>query len=425
MNLPEKLDLLISESKAAAVWLPADKLKPWDENPRPEDNTASEKRVAESLRRFGFAAPTLARKECGMIIAGHTRYAAAVAHLGFKEVPVRLMDLSLDAARLLALADNRLQALGLAAQGGLMRVLSSLEEDGLDLSAAGYGEDDLNKILGRMEPADVSDPGAEPVPESPDSQPGEVYQLGPHRLLCGDSTDVGAVATALDGQEADLVWTDPPYGVNLGTEGSEAYGSKRRQDGKVVQNDDLSGEDLHVLLEAALGAALENTRKGGAWYVAGPNNGPMGFAFVSVLNSLGVYRPQLVWVKDRIVLGRADYHYQHEPIFYGWKEGAGRHPVEDRSASTVFKVDRPGHSSEHPTMKPVELIEPMIVNSSNRDDLVLDPFGGSGSTLIAAARTGRRAALVELDPGYCDVIRRRWTAYAEQAGIDPGPGALR
>ena len=132
-----------------------------------------------------------------------------------------------------------------------------------------------------------------------------------------------------------------------------------------------------------------------------------------------------MWVKDRIVLGRADYHYQHEPIFYGWKEGAGRHPVEDRSASTVFKVDRPGHSSEHPTMKPIELIEPMILNSSNRGDLVLDPFGGSGSTLIAAARTERRAALVELDPGYCDVIRRRWTTYAEQAGIDPGPGALR
>lgn len=419
------IQAILDGAKAAAVWVPADRLKPWAENPRPSDNTKSEKRVAESIRRFGFAAPILARLEDGMIIAGHTRYAAAVDHLGFKEVPVRLMDLTLDEARLLAMADNRLQELGIYDPDGLVNVLSSMEADGLDLGAAGYGEDDLNKILGRMAPSDVEDPGAEPVPECPDSKPGEVYQLGPHRLLCGDSTDAGAIATALDGQEADLVWTDPPYGVDLKAEGSEAYVKKRRRDGKVVQNDDLSGEKLQVFLETALGAALENTRQGGAWYVAGPSNGPVGSAFVHVLNALGVYRHQLVWVKDRIVLGRADYHYQHEPIFYGWKPGATHHFVEDRSSSSVFSIDRPGNSSEHPTMKPVELIEPMITNSTDRGDLVLDPFGGSGSTLIASARTGRRAALVELDPGYCDVIRRRWTTYADNAGVDAGEGALR
>lgn len=413
--------------EAAASWISADQLTPWADNPRPEDNSESEQRVADSIRRFGFAAPIIARKEDGMIIAGHTRYAAAVDILGFDKVPVRFMDLDPGEARLLALADNRLQELGVYDGDALVRVLSGLEAEGLDLDAAGYSDADLNSILGRVHQEETGDPGAEPVPESPESQPGEVYQLGPHRLLCGDSTDAGAIATALDGQEADLVWTDPPYGVAVNDVGSveEARRLRRRTDGKVVANDALNEKDLHVLLEAALGAALENTRPGGAWYVAGPNNGPMGFMFVCVLNDLGVYRHQLVWVKDRIVLGRADYHYQHEPIFYGWKPGAGRHPVEDRSSSSVFKVDRPGHSSEHPTMKPVELIEPMITNSTDRGDLVLDPFGGSGSTLIAAARTGRRAALVELDPGYCDVIRRRWTTWADDAGVDAGDGALR
>lgn len=412
------------DEEAAAVWTPVGSLTPWADNPRPTDNTESASRVAESIRRFGFAAPIIARKADGMIIAGHTRFEAAVDVLGLEKVPVRFMDLDPADARLLALADNRLQELGVYDDATLARVLSEMEAEGLDLEAAGYSDIDLDSILGRVQHTDVDDPGPDALPETPDSKPGEVYLLGPHRLLCGDATDEGSIETALDGSLADLVWTDPPYGVNLGTEGSEAYGSKRRQDGKVVENDDLDGEGLRVLLEAALGAALRSTRPGGAWYVSGPNNGPMGFAFVTVLHALGVYRHQLVWIKDRIVLGRADYHYQHEPIFYGWRPGAGRHPVEDRSSSTVFEVKRPKASPDHPTMKPVELIEPMIRNSTDRDALVLDPFGGSGSTLIAAARTGRRAALVELDPGYCDVVRRRWTAWALEAGVEPGEGRL-
>ena len=414
-----------TREEAAAVWTPIGDLQPWGDNPRPEDNSESVGRVADSIRRFGFAAPIVARKADGMIIAGHTRFEAAVDVLGLEKVPVRFMDLDPADARLLALADNRLQELGVYDDDALARVLSEMEEEGLDLDAAGYSDEDLNSILGRTQGEDVEDPGPVGLPEMADSKPGEVYLLGPHRLVCGDSTEEGVIATALDGKLADVVWTDPPYGVNLGTEGSEAYGSKRRQDGKVVQNDDLDGDGLRVLLEAALGAALRSTRPGGAWYVSGPNNGPMGFAFVTALHALGVYRHQLVWLKDRIVLGRADYHYQHEPIFYGWRPGAARHAVEDRSSSTVFEVKRPKDSPDHPTMKPVELIEPMLLNSSDRDALVLDPFGGSGSTLIAAARTGRRAALVELDPGYCDVIRRRWAAWADASGVEAGEGALR
>lgn len=416
--------------EAAAVWTPVGSLIPWEDNPRPADNSESAARVAASIERFGFAAPIVARKANGMIIAGHTRYEAATEHLGLASVPVRFMDLDDKDARLLALADNRLQALGLTDEEALARVLRAMEEDELDLHLAGYSADDLDAILGRLDPSDVDDPGALPLPDDPDSIPGEVYLLGPHRLLCGDATDEGAIATATDGELADLVWTDPPYGVRLHVHtdaqaAKDAYLAKRRKDLAQVPNDDLDQAGLEALLGAAFKAAFDQCRPGASWYVTSPA-GTLFDTFAGILGprGLGVWRWMLVWAKDRIVLGRMDYHSQHEPIFYGWKPGAAHHGVADRSATSVFSVKRPGASPEHPTMKPVELIEPMITNSTHRNALVLDPFGGSGSTLIAAAKTSRRAALVELDPGYCDVIRRRWTAWARAAGVEPGPGAL-
>ena len=379
-----------TKEEAAAVWTPIGDLQPWGDNPRPEDNSESVGRVADSIRRFGFAAPIVARKADGMIIAGHTRFEAAVDVLGLEKVPVRFMDLDPADARLLALADNRLQELGVYDDDALARVLSEMEEEGLDLDAAGYSDEDLNSILGRVQSADVEDPGPVGLPEMADSKPGEVYLLGPHRLVCGDSTEEGAIATALDGKLADLIWTDPPYGVAVNDVASveEARRLHRRTDGKTVANDSLSEADLDALLSDVLEAALASCKPGAAIYVAAPA-GPRSSVFVGVLYSLGIWRATLVWVKDRLVLSRGDYHYRHEPIFYGWKPGAAHHAVEDRSSCSVFEVKRPGASPDHPTIKPVELIEPMLLNSSDRDALVLDPFGGSGSTLIAAARTGR------------------------------------
>jgi site-specific DNA-methyltransferase (adenine-specific) len=191
-----------------------------------------------------------------------------------------------------------------------------------------------------------------------------------------------------------------------------------------IENDDLDPEALGALLEQALGALLERCKPGGAWYVAGPNNGDVGATFVRVLHALGVYRHQLIWLKPSLVLGRCDYHYRHEPIFYGWKPGAAHHFIEDRSQDTVHEFDKPSVSKEHPTMKPVDLVARHIENSSKPGWIVGDAFGGSGTTLLAAARTGRVARLVELDPRFADVIRDRWTRWAIEAGVDPGPGAL-
>ena len=424
----------VKAAEPAAEWVPLSKLPPWEDNPRPADNSANVARVAASIERFGFSAPIVARKKNGMVIGGHTRLQAAET-LEMKSVPVRFMDISHEDAVLLALADNRLQDLGLTDDEALARVLRALEEENLDLSIAGYSSDDLDAILGRLDPSDVEAPPLGDLPDSPSSLPGEVYALGPHRLLCGDATDEGAVATALDGKIADMVWTDPPYGIALNAQaarrGSSWAKGQRRAAATLddtIENDVADVAALASLLEAAFSACLESCKAGGAWYVASPAM-PVLDVFLGVLGPRGfnVWRHSLVWVKDTLAMGKSDYHYRHELVLYGWKPGAAHHPVADRKADSVFSAPSPARASleGHPTAKPVELIEPMIQNSTDRGGLVLDPFGGSGATLLAAARTGRACAMVEIDPRHCDLIRRRWTAWAIEAGQDVGEGALR
>lgn len=219
---------------------------------------------------------------------------------------------------------------------------------------------------------------------------------------------------ACGGRLAQAVITDPPYGVAYVGGTAEAM---------TIQNDNLSDADLAALLSAAFDAALCNQELGGAWFTWAPA-GPTFGVFARVLAERGLWRQTLIWVKDRLVLGRGDYHYRHEPFFYGWKPGAAHREPPDRTQDSVWECPRPRTNAEHPTMKPVPLIERAIRNSTAGGDLVLDLFGGSGTTLIAAAQTGRVAALVELDPRYADVIRRRWTRWALATGEDPGPGRL-
>lgn len=405
----------MGRGEAAAEWVAVEELVPWADNPRDNDDAVAE--VAESIKRFGFGAPILARQADGEVIAGHTRLKAA-ARLGLAQVPVRYLDLDPADAHLLALADNKLNERA-AWSANLAAVLRDLDADGADLCGLGWDADEIKAILDgdvAVELGDtVGDDDVEDVSaEEPDSCVGEVYQLGPHRLVCGDSTDPDAWDALLDGRQIDMVWTDPPYGIS--------YVGKTEQ-ALTIMNDSLSEDGLGKLLRDSLGLALAHTKPGGAWYVAAPA-GPLFCIFGQELRALEVWRHTLIWSKDRFVLSRSDYHYDFEPIFYGWRPGAAHYFVDDRTKTTTIKCKRPSRNGEHPTMKPVELIEDCINNSSKPGWLVVDPFGGSGSTMIAAAKTGRVAGLIELDPKYCDVIRRRWTRWATANGLEVGTGGL-
>lgn len=406
----------MSKAEAAAVWMPINDLTPWDDNPR--DNAAAIPEVAKSIKRFGFASPIIARPIEGggfEIIAGHTRHQAALS-LGLDRVPVRVMDLDPTDAKLLALADNKAGEIATWSDG-LGDILRELEKDGIDLDGLGFGDDELGELLAPLpiEPDGTEDDVPEVEEGEPDSKAGEVYELGPHRLACGDCTDPAVWDAVVGDERLRCVWTDPPYGVSYVGKTADAL---------TIDNDAMTPEDTAALWSDAFAQLQRVSEPGTAWYSSGPQGMQgIGWQGCSVLDRFGMKRT-LVWVKNSLVMGRSDYHYRHEPIYYGWFEGAARlHPVPSASCS-VFECQRPTASKEHPTMKPVELIRPMLENSSGLGWLVGDPFGGSGSTLIACAMTGRRARLIELDPRYCDVIRRRWTAWAKKHGQDPGPGAL-
>jgi site-specific DNA-methyltransferase (adenine-specific) len=399
----------------AAVWEPLTALKPWAANPR--DNSKAVAEVAKSIRRFGWGAPIVANKRDGEIIAGHTRFAAA-ERLKLDQVPVRWLDLDPADAHALALADNKVGEVATWDDATLANVLRELREaDESLLGDTGFSDEEIANLLGEVTPT-VLEPEGEP-PELDEQGPvhsvlGEVYQLGPHRLMCGDSTSVDAVERLMAGEKAVCLWTDPPYGV--------AYVGKTK-DALQIENDRLNSDQLTDFLRSAFNCALTATAPGAAWYVAAPA-GPLHHCFSTVLLEIGAWRQTLNWIKSSMVLGRSDYHYQHEPIFYGWNPAGPHKWSSDRKQTTVLKFDKPSRNGEHPTMKPVELVEYCIGNNTDAGDLVLDLFGGSGTTLIASAQTKRVARLMELDPRYCDVIRRRWTRWAKANGVDAGSGAL-
>jgi DNA modification methylase len=373
--------------------------------------------IAASIKEFGFNNPILVDPENG-IIAGHGRVMAA-RKLGLVHAPcVRLGHLNDAQRRAFILADNKL-ALNAGWDDDLLRLeLGRLEEDGFSASLMGWNADEL-KALRLADDADESmDAGdADDCPEVDNTAPavsqrGEVYELGPHRLMCGDSTNAEDWQCLLGSEIGDAVMTDPPYGVN--------YVGKTK-DALPVHNDDPEG--LPDLLNGSLSIMLSRCKPGGAWYVAAPA-GPLFLHFANWMNEHGILRQMLIWVKDSMVLGHSDYHYKHEPIFYGWAPGANHQGPPDRTQVSVWDVPRPKKSAEHPTMKPVALYEKMMLNSTDRGAVILEPFGGSGTTLLAAAKTGRACRAMEIAPNYCDVIRRRWTKFAKENNVDPGTGAL-
>jgi len=455
---------------AAAVWLPLSALRPNPRNPRAHG--AEVQRLARTIVRTTWGAPIIAQASTHRIIGGHGRLEAARLIMAGLEVdgiarggsdhrfdrsapgpglvPVRLVDVSDAEADAMTLADNAVALQGHDDAAAVVAMATAaFERDAPTMADMGYAAADLDALVkaagdavlaaadgaagsaGDIERHEIiggaldgDDPGAdEPPPDAPVfSRAGEVYELGPHRLVCGDSRDPAVWALLMGGERLRMVWTDPPYGVSV-VGGSHDPRAATYQSGDVVENDDLDVESLLPFLRAALGAALTNCEMGSSWYVAAPD-GMLHLPFAITLHELGVWRQTLTWLKHHFVFGRRDYHYRHEPIFYGWTPGAAHYFTDDRTQDSVLEFDRPSRSPEHPTMKPVALVQKCIENSSRDGWLVGDPFGGSGTTLIACAQSGRVARLIELAPRYCDVIRRRWTKFARSAGVDPGPGAL-
>ena len=328
----------------------------------------------------------------------------AARSLGWTEIAASVEELDDAEAIAFMLADNRTADLGQYDDGLLAAILA--EQDAADnLAATGYDADAVAAILADAGLAEERDLDAAPdLPAEADLfvHPGELWALGPHRLLCGDATKPADVERLLGEDEADLVWTDPPFGCSV-------VGRTRRA--LTIINDDLGAEGTRALVAAAL--RLAPLRPGGAFYVAAPSGPDLHLAFLLALADAGLTAHQtLVWVKDHFVLGHADYHARHETLLYGWRDGRAHHFVADRTQDTVWEVDRPTRSAVHPTMKPVELVVRAIRNSSRPGEIVYDPFAGSGTTLVAAEQTGRNCRAMELDPRYAQVILERWAALA-------------
>ncbi|MHC0055330.1 site-specific DNA-methyltransferase [Actibacterium sp. D379-3] len=394
------------------MWQVAD-LVPYAKNARQHPPEQIDQ-IAASMERFGFTIPMLVAED-GTIIAGHGRLMAA-AQLGLAEVPVMVArGWSEEDRRLYTLADNRLAEIAEWDPEMLRIEIGELREDfGIeDMSLIGFSAEDLAEILpdalidttgGLTDPDDVPE-----VPEAPVTRPGDVWLLGKHRLLCGDSTVATDVQKVLGDVKADLCFCDPPYNVDYaGGVGAEKAGKGRR-----IKNDAL-GEGFGQFLYDA--CVLINAHTEGAVYIC------MSSSELQTLQSAfksagGHWSTFIIWAKDRFTLGRADYQRQYEPILYGWPEGVKRHWCGDRDQGDVWNIERPHKNDLHPTMKPVSLVERAIRNSSRKGDLVFDPFGGSGTTLIAAEKTGRHASLIELDPKYVDVIVRRWQEFTGETAV--------
>jgi DNA modification methylase len=372
--------------------------------------------IAASIVEFGFTNPILAGSD-GVIVAGHGRLAAA-QKLGLESVPVVVLDhLTPTQRRALIIADNRI-AESAGWDDAMLRIeLQSLQEDGFNLDITGFDADALAEIMAGEETTADGNTDDDSVPEvsaTPISRPGDVWELGNHRLVCGDATDPKSYELLMADAHADMVFTDPPYNVDYANSAKDKMRGKDRP----ILNDNL-GDGFYDFLLAALTPMLE--RCAGATYIA------MSSSELDTLQQAfraagGKWSTFIIWAKNTFTLGRADYQRQYEPILYGWPEGQNRHWCGDRDQGDVWNIKKPQKNDLHPTMKPVELVERAIRNSSRPGDIVLDPFGGSGTTLIAAEKSGRIGWLIELDPKYVDVIVRRWQDWTGQRTVRESDG---
>ena len=416
------------------IYKDIEEIKPYENNPR--HNEAAVDQVAMSIQEFGFKNPIIIDKD-NEIIAGHTRLKAA-QKLGMKEVPtIKAEDLTPEQVKAFRIADNKTAEFAEWDFSILLKELEKLEAEGFDLSLTGFSQKEIDEINAREdEKTQVEEDDYIPIlPDQPYSRRGDIWELGSHRLVVGDSTNKEDMDRLMAGEKADLIITDPPYNVDY--EGST---------GLTIQNDNMGDKQFRNFLLAAHKRMFEAAKQGTPIYVFHADS--EGYNFRGAFLEAGFKFTQcLIWVKNALVMGRQDYHWRHEPILYGWKEGAahrwhgGRNKdtviddlidtskmtkpellklikqfQDDREHTTIIRADKPLANTVHPTMKPVQLLGYLMKNSSLKTEVVLDPFGGSGSTLIAAEQLERRAYLMELDEKYADVIVDRYIQFTKGCG---------
>lgn len=376
--------------------VPIGDVKPYENNPR--DNDGAVEATANSIKEFGWQQPIVVDKDM-VIIAGHTRLKAA-KQLGLKHVPIVVADLSEEQAKAYRLADNKTGELADWDMGLLDDELAEIAD--IDMSDFGFDLD----IPDDGEEAQEDDFDEE-VPEEPKSKLGQIYQLGRHRLMCGDSTKAEDVKKLVGGVQCDLLLTDPPYNVDYGGESmADKKRSKTRKD-ETIKNDYQDDKQFLGFLTSALSNGFNSMKSGASFYIWYAQSQSIAFYEACRASKLSV-RQQLIWNKNSMVVGRQDYQWKHEPCLYGWAEGGSHSWYSDRKQTTVLNFDRPTHSDLHPTMKPVALFDYQIKNSTKSGDVVLDLFGGSGTTIMACEQDGRNACVMEYDPKYVDVIIKRW-----------------
>jgi site-specific DNA-methyltransferase (adenine-specific) len=368
--------------------------------------------IAASIKEFGFNNPVLIADD-NSIIAGHGRVMAA-RKLGKDTVPaVRLSHLTEMQRKAYILADNKL-ALNADWDNSLLAIeLADLKDLGFDTDLTGFSADEIAALMPVKLTEGLTDEDEVPeAPVDPVTKLGDVWLLGKHRLMCGDSTSVSDLQKLTDGQLVDMWLTDPPY--NVAYEG----GTKEKL---TIKNDEMGDDQFRQFLRDSYVSADTVMKPGAVFYIWHADL--EGYNFRGAAKDAGwTVRQCLIWKKSSLVMGRQDYHWKHEPCLYGWKDGAGHLWAADRKQTTILEFDKPTRNGEHPTMKPVALFEYQLLNNTKGGDIVLDSFGGSGTTMIAAEKNGRVSRLMELDPKYCDVIIKRWqnftgkTATLEETG---------
>lgn len=384
--------LMEMTKKMNIVMMKISDIKEYENNPRKNDKAVEA--VASSIRSFGFKVPIIIDSN-NVIVAGHTRLKAS-KKLGYTEVPCLIAsDLTDEQVKAFRLADNKTAEL---AEWDLDKLTEELSFIEMDMEQFGF--EDLEEELERDVLEDDFDENEE-LPITPYAKRGDVFILGNHRLMCGDSTIAEDVAKLVDGKQMDMIFTDPPYNVDY--EGST---------GMKIQNDKQKDEDFYNFLSSAFINMANNIKPGGSIYCCHADT--EGLNFRTAFKNAGFKLAEcLIWVKNSLVLGRQDYHWRHEPILYGWLPTGAHYFIDDRTQDTIWEYNKPKANNLHPTMKPLELVGRAIKNSSRKNEKILDLFGGSGSTLIASEQIERSAYLMELDERYVDVIVKRYLKFVQ------------